>query len=403
MIKILIVDDEVLVRYGLRTMIDWEAYGFEVVGEAADGEKALSLALENPPDIVLTDLVMPRMDGLALIRALKEQLPRAKVIVLSCHNDYELVREAMQLWGALDYLFKLAMQPQEILDVLLKVKSLILEERKQDEEKEAYRRLLQKNRMLEYSRFLQSVLSDGRRSPAGREAGAQQPRFALPGRPFTVFCFMLEGGRNFSEEEEERLCAALSAEAGALSLSLEIFSFSPTEYCALLSQPQPVQESAAELFAERVRAGTSLPLLSGARTVSSQAEGFREAYAEAHERALVLARPQTAYGREVQKALDYLRAHYQENIKLSTLADHVHMNESYLSTVIKKSTGCGFSDILNQVRIDEAKKLFKTTDLSVNEVSDRVGFSSWSYFSRVFKKVAGTSPAEYRRKVQPEN
>ena len=79
------------------------------------------------------------------------------------------------------------------------------------------------------------------------------------------------------------------------------------------------------------------------------------------------------------------------------------MNESYLSTVIKKSTGCGFSDILNQVRIDEAKKLFKTTDLSVNEVSDRVGFSSWSYFSRVFKKVAGTSPAEYRRKVQPEN
>lgn len=121
MLKLLLVEDELLVRMGLKTAIPWEQLGFQIVGEAENGLKALELAREKLPDLVLTDIKMPKMDGIALIKALKKELPRIKVIVLSCYQDFDLVREAMQL-GALDYIPKLSMQPEDLIKVFTKVK-----------------------------------------------------------------------------------------------------------------------------------------------------------------------------------------------------------------------------------------------------------------------------------------
>lgn len=117
MYKVIIVDDEKIVRIGLKTIIKWNENGYELVGEAKDGISAFSMVQKYNPDIVITDLKMPNLDGIGLIKKLKEENYKCKVLVLSNYSDFELVKEAMKL-GAADYILKLTMQPDDLLKIL---------------------------------------------------------------------------------------------------------------------------------------------------------------------------------------------------------------------------------------------------------------------------------------------
>lgn len=130
MIKVLIVDDEILVRIGLKTIIPWEDNGFELIGEAANGEEALRLLKDNPCDIVLTDIRMPGCDGLQLMEEIHKLSPRTKCLILSNHNDFEYVQRALRL-GAADYILKLTMEPSELMDKLNSMKEMIRQEAEQ--------------------------------------------------------------------------------------------------------------------------------------------------------------------------------------------------------------------------------------------------------------------------------
>ena len=110
-IRILVVDDHAVVREGLRVFLDLQD-GFEVVGEAADGDEAIAAADRLRPDVVLMDLVMPRRDGLAAMRVLRERVPGARVIVLTSFLDEDKLLPALRA-GAAGYLLKNA-QPQEL-------------------------------------------------------------------------------------------------------------------------------------------------------------------------------------------------------------------------------------------------------------------------------------------------
>lgn len=133
MTKILIVDDEKIVRIGLKTMIKWEEYGYELVGSAEDGLAALDMVEALQPDLVITDLKMPKMDGLELIRTLTAKHYRGKIIVLSNYGEYAMVREAMKL-GAIDYLLKVTLKTDELQEVLDKARKQ-LQEDEQDQVK----------------------------------------------------------------------------------------------------------------------------------------------------------------------------------------------------------------------------------------------------------------------------
>jgi len=128
MLKVVIVDDEMLVRVGLKSTIHWEENGFIIVGEAANGEEALSVCQDVLPDIILTDIKMPYMNGLEFHKKLSEYLPSAKIIVLSCYDDFEFVKEALKL-GAVDYILKPTMSPKYLLDVMHNIKLRINNER----------------------------------------------------------------------------------------------------------------------------------------------------------------------------------------------------------------------------------------------------------------------------------
>jgi NarL family two-component system response regulator LiaR len=108
---VLVVDDHAVVREGLRTFLELQE-GIEVAGEAADGEEAIEAAERLRPDVVLMDLVMPELDGLAAMRALRERVPGARVIVLTSFADDDKLLPALRA-GAAGYLLKNA-EPQEL-------------------------------------------------------------------------------------------------------------------------------------------------------------------------------------------------------------------------------------------------------------------------------------------------
>ncbi len=102
--RVMIVDDEVLVRLGIQSLIKWENYGYQIVCDASDGEEALQKIRQYQPDIVLTDLKMSPVDGFELISECREKHPHIQFVVLSSYNDFDNVRNAMKM-GAFDYVF----------------------------------------------------------------------------------------------------------------------------------------------------------------------------------------------------------------------------------------------------------------------------------------------------------
>ncbi|MFC4301839.1 response regulator [Cohnella boryungensis] len=123
MIQLMIVDDESIFRDYLRMVLPWEEYGFEIAGEARNGEEALELARRIRPDIALIDINMPFMDGLELTGRLKEIYPETGIILITGHNEFEYARRAIKL-GVEDYVLK-PFTKEELLLTLLKLQSEI--------------------------------------------------------------------------------------------------------------------------------------------------------------------------------------------------------------------------------------------------------------------------------------
>jgi len=115
--KVLIVDDELIMRQGISHMIDWKQEGFELIGQASNGEEALEIIKQNPPNIVLTDVVMPKIDGIELIKSLENSYPDIKIIVLSSYSDFNYVKSSFK-YGAIDYILKPTLNIDELLKTL---------------------------------------------------------------------------------------------------------------------------------------------------------------------------------------------------------------------------------------------------------------------------------------------
>ena len=105
MLRTFLVEDEVIIRENIKRMVPWEKYGFELVGEAADGEMALPLIRKSRPDILITDIKMPFMDGLTLSKLVKKEIPNIKIVILSGYDDFNYAKQAISI-GVEDYLLK---------------------------------------------------------------------------------------------------------------------------------------------------------------------------------------------------------------------------------------------------------------------------------------------------------
>ncbi len=150
--KVFLVEDETVIREGLRDRIPWDQFGYRFVGEAADGEMALPLIRKTKPDVLITDIKMPFMDGLSLSKIVSKEFPRMKIIIISGYDDFEYARQAIEV-GVDQYLLK-PVARMKLKNVLLQLKDKI----EQDREQEDYRTQFQ-NEIQEYeSSFPDGVL-----------------------------------------------------------------------------------------------------------------------------------------------------------------------------------------------------------------------------------------------------
>ena len=118
--KVFLVEDETVIREGLRDRIPWDQFGYRFVGEAADGEMALPLIRKTKPDVLITDIKMPFMDGLSLSKIVSKEFPRMKIIIISGYDDFEYARQAM-IYGAADFIVK-PLKEKELGDALVRAK-----------------------------------------------------------------------------------------------------------------------------------------------------------------------------------------------------------------------------------------------------------------------------------------
>lgn len=141
MLKIFLSEDEVVVRETIKRMIPWEELGFELVGEAADGEMALPLLIRQQPDLLITDIKMPFMDGLTLARLAKKEIPGLKVVILSGYDDFNYAKQAIGI-GVEDYLLK-PITKNALIERLSEIRSRYEHEKTQKEYYEKFQREMQ--------------------------------------------------------------------------------------------------------------------------------------------------------------------------------------------------------------------------------------------------------------------
>lgn len=154
--KVFFVEDEIVTREGIRDNVDWQADGFELCGEAPDGEMALPLLQTTKPDVLITDIKMPFMDGLQLSRIVREKMPQTKIVILSGHDEFEYAQEAIKL-GVTEYLLK-PVTVQDIHHVLKRVASKIDREHQEQSKLEQLKTQVQENRAALTERLLLKLL-----------------------------------------------------------------------------------------------------------------------------------------------------------------------------------------------------------------------------------------------------
>ncbi|NJD03839.1 MAG: response regulator [Ruminiclostridium sp.] len=256
--RLLIVEDEEIIRRGLKNNIPWNEMDFEVVGEAENGSIALDIIPALHPDVILTDIKMPVIDGIELMSVLKNRNPDIKVVIFSGYSEFEYARKGIE-FGAYYYLLKPT----------------------------------RKNSIKEVFTRLKNEIDNISRKNAEFEELIKKVRSTLP-----------------SVEEYE-----------------------------------------------------SKPIMSSA----------------------------------VNRVITFLKENYNRKISLNEVAEYAFMSPSHFCTFFKQETGCTFIDFLSVIRIDKAKELMQNPELRVYEIADMVGYDDWNYFSKIFRKITGVNPTQYKK------
>ena len=161
MIKVFLVEDEYAIREGIKKSVNWEQNGFELVGEAGDGEVAFPKIVRAKPDILITDIRMPFMDGLELSRLVKKELPNIKIVVLSGYDDFNYAKQAISI-GVEEYILK-PVSGENLINELQSVAEKIKKENQDKEAREKYLKDREEIRILERSVFIRDMI-DGKLS-----------------------------------------------------------------------------------------------------------------------------------------------------------------------------------------------------------------------------------------------
>jgi YesN/AraC family two-component response regulator len=364
MLRVVLIDDEVSTLRLLPRVIDWAGLGMEICGTARDGEEGLTLLSRCAPDIVLLDIKMPRMDGLAFAAAARQAKSEAKIILLSAYADFELARTAIPLRIS-DYLLK-PLDEAKLREVLTRVTREIESERRIGGE------------------------SGGATNPAGGTA------------PPTVDYARFEKGlaRLASQAEPDELREIVAAMLG------EVFAENANPE-AVLPVVFDLQGQLRAILIQTYGYRTAQAVVgSGVEKLRGCTDPRQFTRLVVEEIGRIAADLRAALASDpghaaVRRAEEYVRAHYaRHQLSLLEVARHVGVSKNYFSQLFHDVVGVRFWDYLTRVRIDAAKSLLCTTTLSNHEISERIGYESEYHFNRKFKELVGVSPRRYQNRSE---
>ena len=156
-IKVFLVDDEMVIRRGIKNSIDWEKEGYIFCGEASDGELAYPMIIKEKPDILITDIRMPFMDGLELCKLVKKELPNIKILILSGYDEFDYAKEAIRL-GVTEYLLK-PISSGKLLEALNGVSESIRREKEDKDLVRKYMEEMRENTEHEKQKFFEQMIA----------------------------------------------------------------------------------------------------------------------------------------------------------------------------------------------------------------------------------------------------
>ncbi len=428
MINVLLVEDELLARMSLRTLIDWERHGYQIVGECADGDQAVPMIEKLEPHIVITDVKMERMQGHELVRHLHRHAPHICAIVLSGYGDYQYVRDTLK-HNAVDYLIKNELTPELLLETLEKAKqrlALGLDIERSEDNLQALRQQFVLQLVSGQYMGDEAAIRDRLRRLRIRMGTARVLPVLVQYQPQTddafppdirksvslsfAVCNVVDeilreqaNGVVVSLENAHALVLVSFDEATGKSKSqveeslgkllrridfcLEKFLKLRAEFCVgRMARLHAIDESYADMVQQQGR---------GSATHTAQMTQIKSPAVDAEDEKQ---RAQLrAYSPPVRSALAMIRESFRDPLSLTAIADKLDMNSSYLSTLFKAEMGIGFAECLADVRLEHARLLMEQTDMKLKSIISESGFFSYQYFFGLFKKRFGLTPGEYMR------
>ena len=221
MLKIFLAEDEVIVRETIKRMIPWEELGFELVGEAADGEMALPLLIRQKPDLLITDIKMPFMDGLTLAKLAKKELPELKIVILSGYDDFNYAKQAISI-GVEEYLLK-PITKNALIERLSEIRSRYEHEKTQKEYYEKFQREMQVYEKNSNRDFFEALVC-GSMDMMEVYKKAEKLGLDIVAEAYNILIFTMNSEEDFSGQKE----GYSEWEAESLEMLEEFFSGHPS-------------------------------------------------------------------------------------------------------------------------------------------------------------------------------
>ncbi|MFA9560604.1 response regulator [Evansella sp. AB-rgal1] len=392
--KLLIADDEVIIREGIREAIDWDVLNMTIVAEAEDGEEALELSLENKVDVVLADVNMPIMNGLSFIKHLRSELPSCKIVIISGHDEFSYAQEAVRL-NVADYIMK-PVDPVQLTEVLQGICEELELEGKQKAHLQMASRQIEKNIPHLRERFcidwLKGEISEG--EVWEQLAFLKLPTF-FPKQMGVIRWPEIQSNQPLMAESERQLILfSIENIVGELLADYEYVLFRDEIGLHVLILWEVVPDEVLLSIDAAISKYVMIRSIQHFEKVDGSSYCIGEVYR--HCKAEVYGRVEVSH--IARQAEQFLQENYQEaGISLETVAKELHVSAVYLSRIVKQDLGISFVHLLTKLRVQKAIQLLTCSNKSILEIAEEVGYDSQHYFSTAFKKVMGVSPNQYRK------
>jgi len=362
MLKIMIVDDMEIVRRELKRVKLWgEESGFIISEEACDGHEALEKLRCSAVDMIITDIRMPRIDGIELLKKVAEEKLCTCFIIMSDYSEFNYVRQGLVL-GAFDYIVK-PVDEYELKNLLVRAKDYILERKSEQQRVKQLEQSLADKQELYFSQAELNRLTELVKS--GDERAVE-----YGGRLADIVASRVDG-------DAAKLSSALNGIYGSMTAKLKEADKWLNKF---------VGTDSAEML--------SFTRLDDMRLIKAHFISVLDSLVEL----LSKLKCGKVENQVVNQVCKFVLENIDGDISLKVVSDLIFMNRTYISEVFKQKTGISFTEYLTTVKMERAKKLLSEERLKTYEIAGLLGYKDIEYFSKQFKKYTGFPPSEYKLK-----